>query len=51
MTKMRDDELVNLIDRESRQSIGVEDSFSADREWALEFYMGEAKGELSAPAV
>ena len=49
--KMRDSELVNLIARESRQSIGVEDSFAADRERAMEFYMGEAKGELSAPGV
>lgn len=49
--KMRDTELCNLIDREARQSIGVEDAFSADRERAMEFYMGEAKGELSAPGV
>lgn len=48
---MRDAELCALIDRESRDSIGVNDYFAADRERALEFYMGEAKGELSPPAV
>lgn len=48
---MRDSELCALIDRESRDSIGVDDYFQADRERALEFYMGEAKGELSPPAV
>lgn len=48
---MRDAELCALIDRESRNSIGVEDYFAADRERALEFYMGEAKGLLAPPEV
>lgn len=51
MTTMRDSELCALIDRESRNSIGVEDTFAADRRHAMEFYLGEAKGELSPPAV
>lgn len=48
---MRDSELCALIDRESRNAIGVEDTFAADRRHAMEFYLGEAKGELSPPAV
>lgn len=48
---MRDAELCALIDRESRQAIGVEDQFSTDRKTAMEFYMGEAIGELSPPAI
>ena len=47
---MSDRELCALIDREARNSIGVEDYFSRDREKALQYYMGEAKGELSPPA-
>jgi hypothetical protein len=46
---MSDADLCTLIDRESRNSIGVEDYFAKDRERALSFYMGEAKGELSPP--
>lgn len=48
---MRDSELVALIDREARQAIGVEDAFANDRMRAMEFYRGEAKGELSPPSV
>jgi hypothetical protein len=48
---MRDHELVALIDREARAAIGVDDTFAADRARAMEFYMGEAKGELAPPAV
>jgi len=48
---MRDHELAALIDREARSAIGVDDAFASDRAKAMEFYMGEAKGELSAPAV
>lgn len=51
MTKMTDGELCALIDRESRNSIGVDDYFAADRRRAMEFYLGEAKGELSPPGV
>lgn len=46
---MRDSELCSLIDRESRQAIGVDDAFATDRGRAMEFYMGEAKGELAPP--
>jgi hypothetical protein len=46
---MTDAELCTLIDSESKASIGVEDYFSRDREKALSFYMGEAKGDLSPP--
>lgn len=46
---MRDSELCALIDRESRQAIGVDDVFATDRGRAMEFYMGEAKGELAPP--
>lgn len=48
---MRDAELCALIDRERRNSIGVDDLFAQDRERAMEFYLGEAKGELSPPEV
>lgn len=48
---MRDSELCALIDRESRQAIGVDDQFSSDRRTAMEFYMGEAVGELAPPAI
>lgn len=51
MATMRDGELCALIDREARDAIGVDDYFAADRERAMEFYLGEAKGELSPPAV
>lgn len=48
---MRDSEFCSLIDRELKNSIGVNDELAADRERALEFYMGEAKGELAPPSV
>lgn len=48
---MSERELGTLIDRESRNSIGVEDFYARDREKALYFYMGEPKGELAPPAV
>jgi hypothetical protein len=48
---MRDTELCALIDRERRNAIGVDDAFAADRERAMEFYLGEAKGELAPPDV
>lgn len=47
---MRDSELCAVIDRESRAAIGVDDVFANDRRKAMEFYMGEAKGELAPPA-
>jgi hypothetical protein len=48
---MSDAELCTLIDRESKASIGVEDFYARDRERALSFYMGEAKGDLAPPDV
>jgi hypothetical protein len=48
---MTDAELCTLIDRESKASIGVEDFYARDREKALAFYMGEAKGELAPPDI
>jgi len=48
---MTDAELCTLIDRESKASIGVEDFYARDREKALSFYMGEAKGELAPPDI
>ena len=51
MSKMTDGELCALIDRLSRDSIGADDYYSQQRERAMEFYLGEAKGELSPPEV
>jgi hypothetical protein len=48
---MTDAELCALIDRECRQSIGVDDMYSQDRIRAMSYYMGEAKYELSPPEV
>ena len=48
---MKDRELCSLIDTQSRQSIGADD-YSADaRSRAMEFYLGEARGELAPPSV
>lgn len=46
---MTDAELCALIDRESRNSIGVDDAFQDDRIKAMQYYMGEAEGELAPP--
>lgn len=51
MTRMKDSELCRIIDQESRNAIGVDDTFAADRRHAMEFYLGEAKGELAPPDV
>lgn len=48
---MRDSELCALIDRELKTAIGVDDEFAQDRERAMEFYLGEPKGELAPPSV
>lgn len=48
---MTDSELCALIDRQCQTSTGVDDLFAQQREFAQEFYMGEAKGELSAPDI
>lgn len=47
--RMTDDELVALIDREASNAIGADDLTADVRTRALEFYMGEAKGELQPP--
>ena len=48
---MKDRELCSLIDTQSRQAIGADD-YSADaRSRAMEFYLGEARGELAPPSV
>lgn len=44
---MRDSELCALIDRQCRTSIGVADLYAQQRETAMSFYLGEAKGELA----
>lgn len=48
---MRDSELCALIDRQCDNGIGADSLFSQQRERAMEFYLGEAKGELSPPTV
>lgn len=47
MTKMTDSELCALIERESRQSIGCNDELQTERQRSMEFYLGEAKGDLA----
>lgn len=48
---MDDSELCRLIDRKSKIAIGADDLTSEQREESYEFYMGEAKGELSPPEI
>lgn len=48
---MRDSELCALIDRQCDNGIGADSLFSQQRERAMEFYLGEAKGELSPPTI
>ncbi len=48
---MNDRELCALIEQQSRQAIGADDYSEAQRARAMEFYLGEAKGELSPPDV
>lgn len=48
---MRDSELCALIDRQCDNGIGADSLFSQQRERAMEFYLGEAKGELAPPTV
>lgn len=48
---MRDSELCALIDRQCDNGIGADSLFSQQRERAMEFYLGEAKGELAPPSV
>ncbi|HZF98252.1 MAG TPA: hypothetical protein VEY92_08425 [Pseudoxanthomonas sp.] len=49
--KMTDDELCRLIDKEAANAIGSDDYTSHQRARAMEFYMGEAVGELAPPAI
>lgn len=48
---MTDSELCALIDRQCDNAIGTDDLFAQQRERAMEFYLGEAKGELSPPDI
>ncbi|HEL7630527.1 TPA: hypothetical protein UL921_002358 [Stenotrophomonas maltophilia] len=48
---MRDFELCALIDRQCDNGIGADSLFARQREQAMEFYLGEAKGELAPPTV
>lgn len=48
---MRDSELCALIDRQTENAIGADDLYTRQREQAMEFYLGEAKGELAPPEI
>lgn len=48
---MRDNELCALIDKQCANSLGVDDIYASNRRTAMQFYMGEAKGELAPPEV
>jgi len=47
--KMDDSQLCAAIEKLSRQSIGVDDLTADQRQKAMEYYLGEAKGELAPP--
>lgn len=46
-----DSELCALIDRQCESAIGADDFYAQQRRTAMEYYMGEAKGDLSPPEV
>lgn len=46
---MTESDLIALIDRQSRQAIGADDLTADHRTHAMEYYLGEAKGELAPP--
>lgn len=46
---MTESDLIALIDRQSRQAIGADDLTAEHRQKAMEFYLGEAKGDLAPP--
>lgn len=46
---MTESDLVVLIDKQSRQAIGADDLTSEHRVKAMEYYLGEAKGDLAPP--
>ena len=48
---MSDGELAALIDGELNDSLGYDDQFMEDRARALEFYRGDATGELAPPDI
>lgn len=48
---MSDAELCALIERESHNALGYDDLLADVRRTALEFYLGEAKGELAPPEI
>lgn len=48
---LSDSELCALIDRQCESAIGADDFMARQRRVAMEFYMGEAKGELAPPEV
>lgn len=49
--RMKDRELCAIIDREAKIAIGADDATSADRIKAMEYYLGEARGDLAPPSV
>lgn len=48
---MSDSELVSLIDKELSQAIGADDYTASQRAKAMEYYHGEAEGDLAPPSV
>jgi hypothetical protein len=48
---LSDSELCALIDRQCESAIGADDVTARQRRIAMEFYMGEAKGQLAPPEV
>lgn len=48
---MTDDALARLIDDELDNSLGYDDQTAEDRQKALEFYRGDATGELAPPDI
>lgn len=48
---MADETLASLIDDELENSLGYDDQLAEDRQKALEFYRGEATGELAPPDI
>lgn len=48
---MADSDLCALIDRELSHSLGYADTFSDDRMRALQYYFGEAEGDLAPPDI
>lgn len=48
---MADETLASLIDDELENSLGYDDQLAEDRQKALEFYRGDATGELAPPDI